>query len=366
MNLKTELAELKERLNGLKDRIEADDQEAINEGMQLKADIEAKEAEIETAEKKAAVLGKIGKTEGEVKDMENLGIKGLNLEALVGAPGKVSTYLEKTAAPVQPAVQYTYDTNIPLAQPELLVRNAFGQEQISTNALTYYRMTGMEGTIGATTTASEAKDYIQPTYTPVTAALNKTGAYIKETDEFLHDNVALESAVRARGIYEFNKAVEAYLVSALSAVATTSASTCNFETLLSVKQSIKAATGYTPDTILINPADLTTLLATKDLSGQFVLGGPAYGAYGNGNYNPNPRIWGMEVIESNAVSAGDPIVGAFKIGASVVTKAGEGFRVEVSNSDQDDFIKNIITVRLEERMLLAVRVPQAFVLMGQT
>ena len=57
---------------------------------------------------------------------------------------------------------------------------------------------------------------------------------------------------------------------------------------------------------------------------------------------------------------GEAYIGAFKQGASVVTKANEGLRVEVSNSDQDDFIKNLVTVRAEERILLAVRVPGAF------
>ena len=44
MSMKTELVELKNRLANLKERIEADDQEAIEEGIQLKADIETKTA----------------------------------------------------------------------------------------------------------------------------------------------------------------------------------------------------------------------------------------------------------------------------------------------------------------------------------
>ena len=65
MSMKTELVELKDRLASLKERIEADDQEAIEEGIQLKADIETKTAEIEAAEKKAGLLNMIGKKESE-------------------------------------------------------------------------------------------------------------------------------------------------------------------------------------------------------------------------------------------------------------------------------------------------------------
>ena len=103
---------------------------------------------------------------------------------------------------------------------------------------------------------------------------------------------------------------------------------------------------------------------TKDTHGQYLLGGPAYGAYGNGTYTGNPKIWGLNVVESSAVSEGRCIVGAFKAGASVVTKSGEGQRVEVSNSNENDFIYNRVTVRIEERMVLAARVPGAFVLVG--
>ena len=72
----------------------------------------------------------------------------------------------------------------------------------------------------------------------------------------------------------------------------------------------------------------------------------------------------MNVVQSSAVTEGAPIVGAFKTAAAVVTQAGNGQRVEVSNSDQDDFIKNIVTVRIEERLVLAVRVPAAFCIVG--
>ena len=38
--------------------------------------------------------------------------------------------------------------------------------------------------------------------------------------------------------------------------------------------------------------------------------------------------------------------------------------MEVSNSNEDDFIYNRVTVRIEERMVEAVRVPAAFSIVG--
>lgn len=109
---------------------------------------------------------------------------------------------------------------------------------------------------------------------------------------------------------------------------------------------------------------METLQKSKDDNGQYILGGPGYGAYGNGSTTDNPKIWGLPVVESAEVAEGQCVVGAFKAGASVVGKTDEGPSIEVTNSDGEDFIYNRVTVREEERMLLAVRVPSAFVLVG--
>ena len=223
----------------------------------------------------------------------------------------------------------------------------------------------MEGSIG-TTAEGAKKNQIHFGYTPTTVALAKITAFIKETDELLSDAAFLESAIRGRLIYEFKKQVEAYLVGTLTSTSGLQKVTgaITFDNLLKAKQAVRSVTGYEADAILINPGDLETLLLTKDSNQQYLLGGPAYGSYGNGAYSANPRIWGLPVVESANVAEGQAIVGAFKAASSVVTKAGDGMRVEVSNSDADDFEYNRITVRVEERMVLATRVPAAFALVG--
>lgn len=73
-----------------------------------------------------------------------------------------------------------------------------------------------------------------------------------------------------------------------------------------------------------------------------------------------PALWGVRTVVTPAVAQGTCYVGAFKLGGSVVSKAS-GLRVEVANTDQDDFVKNMVTIRAEERLALAVRYPAAFV-----
>jgi len=366
MSMKTELTEMKERLIGMEKSIEDGDSAVIEEAMRLKADIEAKEAEIEEAEKKAAILNDIGNMKSikeENKEMEEkTGIQALDLMSLKNNRGSVSTYI-KAAAVVTGTTIPEYDRNVVAPVPALGVRDLFGAESISGNALTYFVMGATEGA-PAVTAEGAAKPQIQPTYSPVTKALAKIASYIKETDEILSDAPFLESAIRNRGVYEHRLAVEGYLLTQLQAVSGIGAVTggISFDNILKAKMNIMTATGFEADAVILNPADMLTLLQTKVESGsaQYVLGGPMYGPYGNGAYNSNPTVWGMPIVLSSKATSGTAIVGAFRQGASVVGKSNEGLRVEVSNSDQDDFIKNLVTVRIEERLLLATRVPAAF------
>ena len=371
MTKREELTAKQDALIALKERIEADDTEAIEEGVQLKADIETLTAEVEAADKKAGLLETIG-TKEEPNQEDNImnteGLKALNLEALKGQRGSVSVELkaEPTVDPVVARTIPVVSQNVGEINYKLGVREAFGREAISGNTLTYFVMGLTAGTPGAIPLEGQgsAKAQIKPIYKPVTAALMKIACYIKETDELLSDAPFLESVVRGRGVYEQQKAVETSLVGQLTNTdginTTYSGAGLNFDNLLKAKCAVEAATGYDADTILINPVDLQTLLLTKDGTNQYLMGGPAYAPYGNGAYGAYLPIWGCKVIATNAITQGSAIIGAFKQGAAVVTKANEGLRVEVSNSDQDDFIKNLITVRIEERLLLAVRVPGAF------
>lgn len=374
MTLREQLTEKKDALVALKERIEAEDTEAIEEAAELNDAIETLEKSIEAAEKAKEKLAKIGSEENpeEETGMEDkTGLKALDLEYLKGNRGTVGaninlkTYTDAEAISTNKIIDY--DKNPVNIMPALDVRGLFGAETISGNALTYYVIGGAEGLSAVDGTAEgAAKDQIHIPYTPTTAALTKIAAYFKETDELINDAPFLESAIRNRGVYEFQKAIETYLVGALAGTTgvQVSGTAVNFDNILAAKQDIIADTGYIPDAMIINPSDWSTLLQAKDSNLQYLLGGPGFGSYGNGNYFANPKVWGMDVVQSAAVTEGAPIVGAFKPAASVVTQAGNGQRVEVSNSDQDDFIKNMVTVRIEERLVLAVRVPAAFCIVG--
>lgn len=367
MNIKEELISMKNELAGLKERIEADDAEAIERGMQLKADIEAKEKEVEAAEKKAAILNAIGEKQEDEKPME--GIKSLDLESLKLHKGSVQTFVKAATDAVTAPTIPTVSQRVAEIRYNLGVRDLLNEESISGNSYTFFRMgaTDLPDSFDGTVTQGNAKPQIHPTYATVTAGLVKKACILKETDELLNDAPYLADVVRGRGVYELRKVIEAYLVSTIlgtSGIDVTVNSGISFDNLLKAKMAVQGNTGYEADAVVINPTDLMTLLLTKDGSGgsvgQYLMGGPAYAPYGNGAYGAYLPIWGMKVVATSAISQGTALVGAFEACASLITKAGEGLRVEVANQNEDDFEKNMVTVRIEERILEAVRLPGGF------
>lgn len=370
MTLKEQLAAKKAELVALKDGIEAGDKEAIQKADEVSAAIEELSNTIASAQKAQDMLNQIGSdeqadetNEEEPKMNEITGIKALDLASLKKNRGTVSTMIKAATDAVSGVQVVDTDKSVVDIKIEDGIRALFGTESISGNALTYFVMGATEGESG--TVAEGAKKHqIHPVYTAKTEALAKIASFMKETDELLSDVPYLESAVRGRGVYAHNEAVDKYLVDTLLATSgiQTLAEAVSFDALLKAKTNIKEATGFDANAIILNPENYQALLLTKDAGNErYLLGGPAYAGYGDGPYVANLPLWGMKVVTSNKVTKGTAIVGAFQVGASVVTKAGEGFRVEVSNSDEDDFQYNMVTVRLEERLLEAVRVPAAFV-----
>ncbi|MDO4527426.1 MAG: phage major capsid protein, partial [bacterium] len=273
----------------------------------------------------------------------------------------------KVAAPmtipsgVKPAIT-TYDQNVYGARRELMIADLFAGETISNNALTFFvESATVEGGPAYTTEANEKPMMSFGDPTAVTAALRKIASYMKESDELVHDAPWLASAINDRGLYQHQLAVESYLVTALSN--TSGIGTGNKMTpdgILKAKMTVWKNSGFRPDALLINPDDFYNIMIRKDDNGQYYGGGFAAGAYGNGDVAEEPRIWGLKVIPSASVTQGTCFVGAFKAGGSIV-RNDEGMRVEFATQNEDDFIKNMITVRIEERMVLAVRRPACFV-----
>uniref|UniRef100_UPI00106C827A phage major capsid protein n=1 Tax=Pseudomonas aeruginosa TaxID=287 RepID=UPI00106C827A len=91
---------------------------------------------------------------------------------------------------------------------------------------------------------------------------------------------------------------------------------------------------------------------TNDTLGRYILANPL-GLAG-------PVLWGLPVVATEiAAFQGKFLTGAFQTGAQIFDR--EDANVVISTENADDFEKNMISIRCEERLALAVKRPEAFI-----
>lgn len=103
--------------------------------------------------------------------------------------------------------------------------------------------------------------------------------------------------------------------------------------------------------IVLNPIDWASIELTKDNDGRYIIGNPMDGT--------TPRLWNLPVVETQAMNANHFLVGAFNMAAQIFDRMN--MEVLISTENGKDFENNMITIRAEERLALAVYRPEAFV-----
>ncbi|MBQ9252625.1 MAG: phage major capsid protein [Clostridia bacterium] len=374
--MKKKLEELQKQLAELKDRIAAGEKDAIEEGAKIRAQIEETQKAIEMAEEKEKLLGMIGEKRDEKQPEEkaarNLGehfVRSLKA-AQIGRRFDVTAAAFKANSDVQvtPAAEgvdafaTTFDRNVVTGpRTDLVVRNLFGAEAIGGSTLVYLVEGAIEGAPAVTAEGAAKPQVHFADPSPVTVSLDKVACFIKESDEYIKDYAFLASAINGRLLYHLGLTEQKKLITDLLATSgiqkdstgwkAASTATEIADLILQAAMDVQENSGFAADAIVMNPATWYTLRVAKN-GNQDYYGGGFFGAQNV------PNLWGIPVCVTTAVSAGQIIVGAFKTCGSVVSNGGVS--VEAVNTDQDDFIKNLMTIRAEERLALAVRRPAGF------
>lgn len=108
---------------------------------------------------------------------------------------------------------------------------------------------------------------------------------------------------------------------------------------------------YRATGIMMHPDDWEQIELTKTEDGSYVWANPR-GLLG-------PTLWGLPVIDTTALNPGEFLVGNFKQAAQIWDR--EDAVVDLSTDDRDNFIRNLVTIRAEERLGLEVSRPEAIV-----
>ena len=109
--------------------------------------------------------------------------------------------------------------------------------------------------------------------------------------------------------------------------------------------------GYPPTAIVLNAMTWAQMQLSKNQMGGYILGGPPVA-------DATPRLWGLPVVSTPQLNANDYLVGMFPGNAILFDR--ESVTVDVAYENEDDFVRNLVTFRAEERIALAVIVPAAF------
>jgi HK97 family phage major capsid protein len=194
----------------------------------------------------------------------------------------------------------------------------------------------------------------------------KTIAHIfKGSRQLLDDAVGLVSYIDGRARYGLRFAEEAQFLygngtgqnllgvipqaSAYDPAFTATAETPIDRLRLAILQATLAL--YPATGIVLNDTDWARIEMTKDTQGRYIIGNP--------QGQISPTLWGLPVATTLAMTPNQFVVGAWRLGAQIFDRMA--IEVLLSTENEDDFVRNMITIRAEERLALAVYRPQAFV-----
>ena len=260
-------------------------------------------------------------------------------------------------------VPYRVPGIVPLDTRELTIEGLF--PRIPTAAQTIQYMREKTFTNGAATVAEAAQKpsssfEFELKQTPVQVIAHWT----KITRQLADDAPALQAFINARMIYGVNLAAEDQLLtgdgtssnlSGIMAAGNYTAQSFNLAgiggagstmlDLLRVSFATINAAGFRTSAVVLNPMDWAVLQGLKATDGVYLLGSPA-------NSFASSSIWGVRVVESAAMAKGKFLAGVFARAATVYDRMSTV--VDIAAQNEDDFIKNLYTIRAERRLALAV------------
>lgn len=247
----------------------------------------------------------------------------------------------------------------------LHIRDLIASGQTNSNSIEYIRETGFTNNAAAQSAegALKAKSDIQ--FADETAAVRTIAHYIKASRQILDDAAQLESYIGGRLMYGLKLVEDRQLLNgdgltgnlkgivpqatAFADPASLADYTVMDQLRLAMLQAVLAE--YPASGHVLNPIDWAIMELSKDKEGRYIIGQPQGTA--------NPTMWGLPVVSTQAMGVGKFLTGAFNMGAQVFDR--QQASIAIATENEDDFVKNMITILCEERLALAVYRPEAFI-----
>lgn len=252
-----------------------------------------------------------------------------------------------------------------LPNRRMTVRNLLMPGNTSSGVITYSKETGFTNN-AAPVAEGTRKPESSITAVSVTETVKKIATYIKASTEVLADLPQLRSLIDFRLRYMLAFREEAQLLmgsgvgnninglytqaSAFAPPAGVTAATSPIDRLrIALLQSELAE--FPSDGMVLNPIDWANIEMQKDAEGRYLIGNP--------QGTLAPTLWNRPVVATQAMTVGNFLAGAFGMGAQIFDR--EDANVVIATENEDDFVNNLVTLLIEERLALAVYRPEAFI-----
>ena len=319
-------------------------------------------------------LGEMVTEHPDFKSFNSMGRKGLNLEIPAGAfPERKTDILESTIGTGTSGVIgfQRLPGVVGMPQQALRIRDVMNViSQTTGNSYDYvYLSTRTNAPSPQTEGSAKAQSYYA--WLSASGAIRDIAHYVNVSKQSLNDLPWLRGQIDDNLTYGLKVKEEAEvlsgdgtgvhlngLITAGTAFDTTLLTASAGYTYLDVLRWAKlqarlaGLATYAPSAFVLSPTDCAKLELTKDGFGKYVIGDPKTGtqvAY----------VWGLPVVESDSITTGTFLVGAFNSAAYLVDR--QATSIEISFEHDTNFTKNMATILCEERIGLAITKATAFI-----
>lgn len=280
----------------------------------------------------------------------------MNVTGTVGSNRSQSNSLVETMR-VPGVVQPTGDRR-------MTIRDLLAPGETSQGMVEYVEEAGFTNN-AAVVTEGSTKPTSDLTFELKHAPVRTIAHLFKASRQILDDAPALRSYIDARARYGLRLEEEDELLNGDGTGAhirglVTQATAFNAQFVVTDKQRIDTIrlailqvmlAEFPASGIVLHPTDWANIQLLKDGDKRYIIGNPQ-----DGNA---PRLWNLPVVETQSLAVTKFLVGAFNMGAQIFDRME--IEVLLSTENSTDFEKNMVTLRAEERLALAVYRPQAFV-----
>lgn len=253
-----------------------------------------------------------------------------------------------------------------IAPPDrrMTIRDLLIKGTTDSNSIEYVRETGFTNN-AAPVPESEPKPYSDIKFGLANAPVRTIAHLFKASRQILDDAKGLQSYIDGRARYGLQLAEENQLLfgngsganvlgiipqaSSFNPSITLVNATPIDRIRLALLQSVLAE--FPASGIVLNPIDWANIELTKDNEGRYIIGNPIAGI--------DARLWNLPVVATQAMTANNFLVGAFNLAAQIYDRMD--MEILISTENDKDFENNMVTIRAEERLALAVYRPEAFV-----